>query len=71
MSVNNSSKAPQDPAVDDAITEFLANGGKIQYCAPNASGRSENSTYSAWGAPRKAGRPAASDVVPTIDPDLE
>ena len=69
MSVNNSSKAPQDPAVDDAITEFLANGGKIQYCAPNASGRSENSTYSAWGALRK-GRPAASDPTPTIDDDL-
>ena len=53
MSVSNSMKAPQDPAVDDAVAEFLAKGGKIQYCAPNASGRSETSTYSAWGAPKK------------------
>ncbi len=69
MSVNNSSKAPQDPAVGDAIAEFLAKGGKIQYCAPNASGRVEGAAYSAWGAPRK-GRPAATDPTPTIDDDL-
>ncbi len=53
MSISNSTKAPQDPAVDAAVAEFLAKGGKIQYCAPNASGRSETSTYSAWGAPKK------------------
>jgi len=53
MSVSKSIKAPTDPAVDAAMEEFLAKGGKIQYCAPNASGRSETSTYSAWGAPRK------------------
>ena len=69
MSISNSTKTSQDPAIDEAMAEFLANGGKIQYCAPNASGRSENSTYSAWGAPRK-GRPAASDPTPTIDDDL-
>ena len=68
MSVSNSMKAPQDPAVDTAIAEFLAKGGKIQHCAPNASGRSANSTYSAWGAPRKAGRPPADTI--KIDPDL-
>ena len=53
MSVSNSMKAPTDPAVDAAMEEFLAKGGKIQYCAPNASGRSETSTYSAWGAAKK------------------
>jgi hypothetical protein len=70
MSVSNSMKAPQDPAVDAAIAEFLAKGGKIQYCAPNASGRVEGTEYSAWGAPRKAGRPPASTPTPTIDDDL-
>ena len=53
MSISNTPKAPQDPAVDAAIAEFLAKGGKIQYCAHNASGRSATSTYSAWGAPKK------------------
>lgn len=53
MSVSNSQKAPQDPAVDAAMAEFLANGGKIQYCAPNASGRSATDTYTAWGAKKK------------------
>lgn len=71
MSVSNSQKAPQDPEVDAAIAEFLAKGGKIQQCAVNASGRVEGSGYSAWGAPRKAGRPPAGAPVPTIDPDLE
>jgi hypothetical protein len=63
MSISNSMKAPTDPAVDAAMAEFLANGGKIQYCAPNASGRVEGTQYSAWGAPRKAGRPPAADIV--------
>jgi hypothetical protein len=53
MSISNTPKAPQDPAVDAAIAEFLAKGGKVQYCAPNASGRSDASNYSAWGAPKK------------------
>ena len=53
MSISNKPKAPQDPAVDAAIAEFLVKGGKVQYCAPNASGRSATSTYSAWGAPKK------------------
>jgi hypothetical protein len=70
MSISNSMKAPQDPAVDAAMAEFLANGGKIQQCAPNASGRSETSTYTAWGAPRKAGRPAAGTPEPTINEDM-
>jgi len=69
MSISNSTKAPQDPAVDEAIAEFLAKGGKIQYCAPNASGRVEGTGYSSWGAPRK-GRTPATDPTPTIDDDL-
>jgi hypothetical protein len=60
MSVSNSQKAPQDPAVDAAIAEFLANGGKIQYCAVNASGRSATDTYTAWGAKKKTVSPLAA-----------
>ena len=66
MSISNTPKAPQDPAVDEAIAEFLAKGGKVQYCAPNDSGRSDASNYSAWGAPKK------KDVSPlAIVPDDE
>ena len=60
MSISNTPKAPQDPAVDAAIAEFLAKGGKIQHCAPNASGRSETSTYSAWGTKKKEVSPLAT-----------
>jgi hypothetical protein len=67
MSISNSMKAPTDPAVDAAMEEFLAKGGKIQYCAPNASGRSETSTYSAWGAPRK--KKVDAPLTPIEDPE--
>ena len=67
--MSNSMKAQQDSDIDAAMAEFLAKGGKIQYCAPTASGRVEGAAYSAWGAPRK-GRPAATDPTPTIDDDL-
>jgi hypothetical protein len=55
---------------DDAIKAFLANGGVIQQVAVGVSGIPEGSTFSPWGAPRKAGRPPASDKPPVVlDPD--
>jgi hypothetical protein len=56
---------------DEALAEFLAKGGKIQQVAPGVSGRAEGYTGSAWGAPRKAGRPAADAIVPIIEPTDE
>ena len=53
---------------DQALAEFLAKGGAIQQVAPGVSGRVEGASYSAWGAPRKAGRPAADAIVPTLEP---
>jgi hypothetical protein len=53
---------------DAALAEFLAKGGVIQQVAVGVSGRVEGSGYSAWGAPRKAGRPAVDATVPTIEP---
>jgi hypothetical protein len=67
MSISNSMKAPTDPAVDAAMAEFLAKGGKIQHCAPNASGRSETSTYSAWGAKKTANLVTTPPVEPLDD----
>lgn len=53
---------------DDAIKAFLAKGGVIQQIPPGVSGVTEGSTFSPWGAPRKAGRPPAADKpAPTID----
>jgi hypothetical protein len=67
MSISNSMKAPTDPAVDAAMEEFLAKGGKIQQCAPNASGRSTTETYSAWGKPKK--KTDTPLITPTEDPE--
>jgi hypothetical protein len=56
-------KATESKKTDDALTEFLANGGVIQQIERNVSGREEGATYR--GAPKKkAGRPAAGDVAP-------
>ena len=51
------------------MAEFLAKGGKIQQVANGVSGRVEGASYSAWGAPRKAGRPAAEKSIATIEPE--
>jgi hypothetical protein len=57
---------------DEAIKEFLANGGVIQQIKPGVSGIPEGGSFTPWGAPRKAGRPPASEVPPTsIDESLE
>jgi hypothetical protein len=53
---------------DAAMAEFLAKGGTIQQVAPGISGRVEGASYSAWGAPRKAGRPAADAITPILEP---
>ena len=54
---------------DQALADFLAQGGVIQQIPIGKSGRVEGAGYSAWGAPRKAGRPAADVVVPEEDPE--
>jgi hypothetical protein len=38
---------------DQALAEFLANGGKIQQCGMFESGRVEGEGFSAWGKPKK------------------
>jgi hypothetical protein len=49
---------------DQALAEFLANGGVIQQCKPYESGRAEGESYSAWGKPKKR-----KGEEPTIEPD--
>ena len=52
------------------MAEFLAKGGVIQQVANGVSGRVEGVSYSAWGAPRKAGRPAAEkSIASTEEPE--
>lgn len=46
---------------DDALAEFLANGGVIQKIGRNVSGLEEGHTQ-IWGMPRKAGRPKTPDT---------
>jgi hypothetical protein len=57
--------------LDKAIEEFLAKGGVIQQAAYRESGRVEGAAYtSPWGA-KKAGRPPAADIDPTIEVEDE
>jgi hypothetical protein len=61
----------KDKDVDTAIAEFLAKGGVIQKAAYRESGRVEGAAYtSPWGA-KKAGRPPAADIDPTIEVEDE
>lgn len=54
---------------EQALADFIANGGKIQQIAIGVSGRVEGEYYSPWGAPRKAGRPPlAKSIAPILDP---
>lgn len=63
---------------DQAIAEFLARGGKIQYIERGVSGNPNGVTFSAWGARKKA-VPAApvldveddDDTVEEDVPDVE
>ena len=52
---------------EQAMAEFLANGGKIQQIASGVSGRVEGAFVSPWGAPKKAGRPAATAIIEVDD----
>ena len=60
---------------DKAIADFLAKGGVITQVERGVSGRTEDSAFNAWGAPRKVGRPPANatpaPVVEDDEPDLE
>lgn len=38
---------------EQALAEFLANGGVIQQCGMFESGRVEGESFSAWGKPKK------------------
>lgn len=42
---------------NNAMKEFLANGGKIQQIERGVSNHADGASYAAWGASRKAGRP--------------
>lgn len=53
---------------DQALAEFLANGGKIQQCGMFESGRAEGeASYSAWGKPKKR-KGEEPTLEPTEDP---
>jgi hypothetical protein len=55
-----------DKNIDQAMADFLANGGVIQQGAYRESGRVEGAFVNPWGA-KKAGRPAKTDTVPEQD----
>ena len=38
---------------DQALADFFAKGGKVQYIATGVSGNPDGISYSAWGAGRK------------------
>jgi hypothetical protein len=52
---------------NNAMAEFLAKGGKIQQIGRGVSSQSDGSSHSAWGAPRKAGRPPADAIASIAD----
>lgn len=52
---------------EQALADFLAQGGVIQQIPIGKSGRVEGAGYSAWGAPRRAGRPTAEKAAVAAD----
>ena len=54
------SKAEEQAAVDAAVAEFLANGGKITQCEYGKSGRVEGETYSMWSKKKPSTSPLAN-----------
>jgi hypothetical protein len=61
----------KDDNFEKAMADFLAKGGVIQQAAYRESGRVEGAPYtSPWGA-KKAGRPPAADIDPTIEVEDE
>ena len=53
-------KEKDQAATDNAIAEFLANGGKIQKLKPNQSGRAEGSSFSMWSKKKPTTNPLAN-----------
>ena len=54
------SKEEEQAAVDKAVAEFLANGGKITQCEYGKSGRVEGESYSMWSKKKPSTSPLAS-----------
>jgi hypothetical protein len=54
------SKEEEQAAVDQAIAEFLANGGKITQCAYGKSGRVDGASYSQWSKKKPSTSPLAN-----------
>jgi hypothetical protein len=57
----------QNKSTEEALAEFIANGGKIQQLRPNQSGRAEGSSYSSWSKKKPSTSPLAN---PPEDDDL-
>lgn len=53
-------KQEEQAAVDRAIEEFLAKGGKITQCAYGKSGRVEGESYSSWSKKKPSTSPLAN-----------
>jgi hypothetical protein len=61
----------KDKTTDEAIQEFLANGGVIQKIDPNVSGIVEGASYSAWGRPKKPVVATAKEEVVIVDLEVD
>jgi hypothetical protein len=53
-------KEEEQAATDQAIAEFLANGGTITQCKYGASGRVDGSSYSSWSKKKPSTSPLAN-----------
>jgi len=53
-------KLEEQQATDQAIAEFLANGGTITQCVYGKSGRVEGQTYSMWSKKKPSTSPLAN-----------
>lgn len=50
----------QQQVVDSAVSEFLANGGKITQCEYGKSGRVDGASYSQWSKKKPSISPLAA-----------
>ena len=55
-----SKREEEQAAVDAAVAEFLANGGKITQCEYGVSGRAEGASYSQWSKKKPSTSPLAN-----------
>jgi hypothetical protein len=53
-------KEEEQAAVDAAVAEFLANGGKITQCEYGVSGRVEGAGYGQWAKKKPSTSPLAN-----------